>query len=199
MIYDAAILPLTSKWYREVLERLPRQARVLDVGIGTGGALVKNAELVRQKGLDIVGIDIDGDYVKKCAKRIRKADLSDHVRVYLQPVQNHEGGPYDAIYFSASFMLLPQPRDILVDVQRLLQPNGRIYFTQTFQDKRSILTERAKPLLKAVTSIDFGQVTYEADFMAVVDGAGVEITELKTMGRNGTRSFRLAVGVPAPA
>jgi len=47
-IYDRAILPLTASWYAEVLGRVPERARLLDVGIGTGGALVAHAELVRR-------------------------------------------------------------------------------------------------------------------------------------------------------
>jgi len=52
-IYDRAILPLTASWYAEVLGRVPERARLLDVGIGTGGALVAHAELVRAKRLRI--------------------------------------------------------------------------------------------------------------------------------------------------
>ena len=41
--------------------RLPDGARVLDVGIGTGAALARCSDLVRAKGLHIVGLDIDPD------------------------------------------------------------------------------------------------------------------------------------------
>ncbi len=34
LIYDTAILRLTSRWYAEVLTRLPEGAAPLDVGIG---------------------------------------------------------------------------------------------------------------------------------------------------------------------
>ena len=58
-IYDRAILSLTAGWYAEVLGRVPERARLLDVGIGTGGALVANADLVRSRRLRIHGIDVD--------------------------------------------------------------------------------------------------------------------------------------------
>jgi len=82
-------------------------------------------------------------------------------------------------------------------VKSLLTSDGRIYFTQTFQDKESKVMERVKPMLKRATTIDFGRVTYEPDFRAVVADGGVELTELTVMGRRGTRSYRIAVGVPA--
>lgn len=49
-IYDWFLLPLTSRWYGEVLKRLSPGARLLDIGIGTGGALAKHAELLKSRG-----------------------------------------------------------------------------------------------------------------------------------------------------
>ncbi|MFT4624923.1 MAG: ubiquinone/menaquinone biosynthesis C-methylase UbiE, partial [Myxococcota bacterium] len=121
LIYDTAILPLTSKWYRRVLDFVPPGASMLDVGIGTGSALMRNARVVKAKRLDVVGVDIDADYVKRCQKHIWKEGLGRHVRVFLQSVYDHDGGPYDAVYFSASFMLLPDPAAALHHVSTLLR------------------------------------------------------------------------------
>jgi ubiquinone/menaquinone biosynthesis C-methylase UbiE len=196
LIYDAAILPLTTKWYAEVLSRLPDGARLLDVGIGTGGALVRNAEIVRAKDLRVVGVDIDAAYIARCQKQVAEAGLSDRVEARLESVTDHAGGPYDAVYFSASFMLMPDPPAVLRHVIGLLSPEGRVYFTQTFQDRRSQLLEKAKPLLGKVTTIEFGRVTYEEDFRETVAAGGLDLTELVTMDTSGSRSYRLAVGVP---
>jgi tRNA A58 N-methylase Trm61 len=198
-IYDTAILPLTTKWYAEVLGRLPDGARLLDVGIGTGGALARNAELVRRKDLHVVGVDVDADYVKRAQQQISEAGLSDRVEVRLESIYDHRGGPYDAAYFSASFMLMPDPPAVLRHVQTLLTPTGRVYFTQTFQDRKSSLLEKAKPLLGKVTTIEFGRVTYEQDFRETVAAGGLELQELVTMDKSGSRSYRLAVGVPKEA
>ncbi|MEQ1566068.1 MAG: class I SAM-dependent methyltransferase [Myxococcota bacterium] len=196
LIYDATILPLTSKWYRTVLERLPHGARLLDVGIGTGGALVKNADLLREKSLHVVGVDIDEDYVKRCRARIAKAGLDPWVDVRLESIHDHLGGPYDAAYFSASFMLIPDPPGVLRHVSTLLRPGGQVYFTQTFQDKRSAMLEKAKPLLGRVTTIEFGRVTYEEEFRRTVSDGGLDLVELTTMDSVGAQSYRLAVGAP---
>lgn len=196
LIYDATILPLTTKWYRAVLDRLPVRARLLDVGIGTGGALARNAATLVDKNLHVVGVDIDADYVKRCKAQMRKVGLDDRVDVHLESIHDHEGGPYDAAYFSASFMLIPDPPGVLRHVAQLLRPGGRMYFTQTFQDKRSVLFEKAKPLLGRVTTIEFGRVTYEDDFRQALEEGGVDLVELTTMDRVGAQSYRLAVGAP---
>lgn len=195
-IYDTAIKPLTGKWYREVLVRLPDGARLLDVGIGTAGALLENADLVREKNLRITGVDIDRDYVKRAQTQVYKKELVDHVTVLLESVYDHSAGPYDAVYFAASFMLMPDPIQALVHVNTLLAPDARVYFTQTFEDKPSRLVEKTKPLLKKLTTIDFGKVTYEQQFLDVLEHAEVNVVELTTMGRQGGRTFRLAVTQP---
>lgn len=196
-IYDRAILKLTTRWYAEVLGRLPAGAHLLDVGIGTGGALAQNAGTIMQKDLHVTGVDIDPDYVAKATKRMFEAGLDDVVDVKLESIYDHAGGPYDAVYFSASFMLMPDPAAALRHVAGLLAPNGRIYFTQTFQDKRNLVLEKVKPMLKAATTIEFGRVTYEEDFRGVVAEGGVELTDLVVMDRKGAQSYRLAVGRPA--
>src|SRR5512141_1804771 len=98
---------MTASWYRAVLERLPPGCRLLDVGIGTGSALVANAALLRARAIDVVGLDVDADYVARCVQSVRRAGLSDRVAAQLVSVYDHHGGPYDAVYFSGSFMLLP--------------------------------------------------------------------------------------------
>jgi ubiquinone/menaquinone biosynthesis C-methylase UbiE len=198
-VYDAAIVPLTASWYRAVLEHLPAHSRLLDVGIGTGAALVANARLLREKDLRVTGIDIDSAYVTQCRRAIWRAGLADCVEVRLESVYDHRDTPYDAIYFSASFMLLPDPGAALRHVCRLLRPDGRVYFTQTFEHERSRLAEIVKPLLRLVTSIDFGRVTYEADFQNALAEGGVVQEEACWLGSGKRRSSRFVVARPIRA
>ncbi len=196
-IYDAAILPLTRKWYRAVLDRLHPGAKLLDVGVGTAGALCANADRVRALDLQVLGIDIDPSYIERARQRVTEAGLTDRVELRLQSVYDCHDAPFDAIYFSASFMLLPDPVAALEQVMQQLGPDGRVYFTQTFQDRRSRLMEKLKPLLKKLTTIDFGTVTYEDDFRRTVENAGMEILDMVTLGGHGSRSYRMIVGRPA--
>jgi SAM-dependent methyltransferase len=197
-IYDAAIARMTAGWYRAVIERLPEHARVLDVGIGTGRALLANAEALGAKDLHVTGIDIDADYVNRCRREVARRGLADRVQVRLESVYDHRGGPYAAVYFSASFMLLPEPARALRHVGGLLAPGGRVYFTQTFEDRPSRAVEIVKPLLRHVTTVDFGRVTYEADFRRALAEGGIELEELQVLSRGRRRSHVLAVGRPVP-
>jgi ubiquinone/menaquinone biosynthesis C-methylase UbiE len=189
-------MPLTVRWYRSVFERLDPGTHLLDIGIGTGGALVANADIVREKDLHVTGVDIDADYVARAKAAIEAAGLAERCTAKLESIYEHRGGPYGAAYFGASFMLMPDPAGALKHVAGLLVPGGRVYFTQTFQETKSPLLERAKPLLKKVTTIDFGRVTYEADFLDVVSGAGLDVLENCTLDRKWRQSFRCVVAAP---
>ncbi len=196
-LYDRLVAGMTSGWYREVLSRLPRGTRLLDIGIGTGTALVRCADLVRERELSIVGLDVDADYLARCARTMRRAGLIG-VEPRLESVYDHAGGPYDAAYFSASLMLLPDPAEAIRRVSSLLRPGGLLYATQTFQLRRSRLAERGKPMIRHLTTIEFGRVTYEDDFRSCFALAGAELTELHTMRANRHLAHRLAVARPVP-
>ena len=192
-IYDRAIVGLTAGWYRAVLQRLPTGCRLLDIGIGTGSALLANAEMLSAKDIHVTGVDIDRAYVDRCNAAVAARGLSDRIRARLESIYDHRGGPYGAAYFSASFMLLPDPPAALRHVASLLAPQSHIYFTQTFEHHPSRLVERVKPLLRVVTTIDFGRVTYEPEFRAALAAGGVELEELVTLQAGARRSSVLAV------
>lgn len=198
-IYDAVFAPLTSRWYSNVLMRLPDGAHLLDIGVGTARALTNNAALLREKRLKVTGIDIDADYLESARQRLCRAELEDVVSVKRESVYDHHDGPYDAAYFSASFMLLAEPERALRQVSNVLKADGRMFFTQTFNTTRSSLLEVAKPLLKKVTTIEFGRVTYEDEFLHTLQDSDVQLLEFVSMSSNPLHSYCLAVATPRAA
>lgn len=123
---------------------------------------------------------------------------------------------YDAAYFSGSFMILPDQGRALAVVAGLLRSPvtlgdgsgdgsggggvGRLYWTQTFEgDHRAAGGDGwvawLKPRLAALTSVDFGQVTYADEFRAVLAAGGVAIEEEVVLGgTEGRRCAKLVVG-----
>ncbi len=195
-IYDMLLSPLTARWYREVLTRIPQNAHLLDIGVGTGAALARNASVIRGRRLRITGIDIDADYIARARQRMHGNRLDECIDLRLESVYDHRGGPYEAAYFSASFMLLRRPEDALRNIAALVKPDGHIFFTQTFSERRSRLIEIAKPLLGKFTTVEFGRVTYEDEFLHTLNQGGLALEELVVMGANAGHSFRLAVATP---
>jgi len=196
LIYDKAIVGLTAGWYRAVLARLPAGAHLLDIGIGTGSALLANAAALTEKAIRVTGLDIDAAYIDRCRRAVDEQGLHSAVTPRLESVYDHRGSPYDAAYFSASFMLLPDPPAALRHVRSLLIPDGRIYFTQTFEHTPSRAVETLKPLLRLLTTIDFGRVTYEADFRRALAAGGETIEAFEVLNEGTRRSGALAVSRP---
>lgn len=57
-----------------------------------------------------------------------------------------------------------------------LSRNGKIYFLLTLYDEKSQFNrfmEVVKPYLKYLTTVDFGKVTYKADFESFLDAKGL--------------------------
>jgi SAM-dependent methyltransferase len=192
-LYDAAIVPMTARWYAAVLEKLPDRCRLLDIGIGTGAALLENLPLLLERRLHVTGIDIDAAYIERCREAVAERHLEHCIDARLESVYDHAGGPYDAAYFSGSFMLLPEPVAALRHVAALLSPGARMFFTQTFEHERSWFLENLKPALRFVTSIDFGGVTYEPDFLASLAAAGLAVEHRSTLHAHRSRSSVLVI------
>jgi ubiquinone/menaquinone biosynthesis C-methylase UbiE len=169
VLYDRLILHMTIGWYEIVLHDLDAGSRLLDVGVGTAGALVACHQLVRAKQLQVVGMDYDDHYIRQAETAIARADLADQIKVVamdLYQLEEHalalscsaQETTFDAAYFSGSFSLLPDWPAALTRAAAVLKPGGKIYITQTYQTQASWLWSWMKPWLRHVTTIDFGQL-----------------------------------------
>lgn len=238
-IYDVVIVWMTSRWYAAVFAKLRTGDRVLDVGIGTATALVRNKTLLLERHLSVVGIDYEAAYVRKAEAVLRAAGLwraappdtegyrpgEFYCHVLERSIYDpgmaalctslgcedeaqglHSSDPrwldegdlavppegsadsatpvpeelrFDAAYFSGSLTVMPDPTEALKAVVPLLKSNGgRIFITQTFNKKKAPITAAVKPLLKYVTTIDFGQLTTEEDLNEIIARAGIfEVVE----------------------
>lgn len=196
-IYDILIVQLTVRFYKEVLMRLDDKAILLDVGIGTGTALLKNKDLILKKNLQIIGVDYDQDYVKKCDANIKDCNLENNVTVIHKSIYDYNTSlntKFDAIYFSSSLMIMPDPVKALTHCISMFKykDDGKVYVTQTFEEKKNVLLEFVKPLLKFIITIDFGNITYFNDFMDTMNKAQLKVVENKKLGGQGTaRTYRL--------
>ena len=189
-IYDSMIISMTSVWYRSVLSELKVGDVVLDVGIGTASALITCKDILLEKKISVVGLDYNSHYIEAASEAIEAAGLSDSVSVSCISVYDLEGlnelrkylpddkNKFDVAYFSGSFSLLPDPIDALRAVATVLEPlkiggkndskltddntvRVKVYITQTYQRRVLPMLRYIKPLIKYVTTIDFGQLVTE--------------------------------------
>ncbi len=179
-LYNWIISDVTRLCYKHCLHFFPPDSRILDVGIGNGVMLENNHGLIKAKNLQITGLDINLKYINHCYKLIEHYRLQDQLQVLHKSVFNFEPGSqdgFDYVLFSMSFMLLPKQEKVLDRARKWLKPGGQLVFFQTMFKSRSHLLEFIKPKLKYVTSIDFGQVTYEDDFFELLQSKKISIFE----------------------
>jgi ubiquinone/menaquinone biosynthesis C-methylase UbiE len=207
-IYNAMIASMTTLWYRSALTAIPEGARILDVGIGTASALIRNAHIVRSRKQHIVGVDYDATYVTHALRALAssaafgKGDVpivckSVYDESVLSAVNAASGVPadtlFDAVYFSGSFSLLPdQPRALRIAAD-LLRPGGAIYITQTFQRRHSTLLAAVKPWIKYLTTIDFGRAMVATECARIVETAGLRVVQRQNIAGSVDNALQSAI------
>ncbi|KPI87866.1 hypothetical protein ABL78_3023 [Leptomonas seymouri] len=210
-VYDVFVVPMTSRWYREVLLECPVNTSMLDVGIGTATSLIANRDIIVSKQMAVTGVDYDLDYVHSAQANIAACggSLQDVVKVEQADIHDYNKPhkeKFDIIYFSGSFMVIPQQVEALRHCVQMLRspvpkvPDGcNIFFTQTFEKRTYVglyITPFVKRLLRAVTTIDFGEVTYEDDFRNALEKADVEVVRVKTISSSRYRTQSVVMARP---
>ena len=199
-VYDVLIVKMTTRWYASVLKDLDRSSTLLDVGIGTATALRNNKAVVEAKDLRIAGIDYDARYIKAAERRIAgDAKLKGRVSVVCASVYDGQvlaalrpKGGFDAAYFSGSLTLMPDPVEALQCVAAVVRPGGRIYVTQTYQKRAAPVMRVVKPLLRYVTTVDFGKLTSCEEAERIFRESELELVEHQSIAGSVDTVFQTA-------
>ncbi|HQG31722.1 MAG TPA: class I SAM-dependent methyltransferase [Deltaproteobacteria bacterium] len=199
-LYKLIIDDVTDICYKNCLDYFPPESKILDVGIGNGIMIRQYHDIIKSKGLQITGIDINRDYLKHCKSLIRQWELSDQIEVHYSPVESYappEDAYFDYILFSMSFMLFENQQLVLDRIKPWLKPHGKVVFFQTMFKDKSHLLEVIKPKLKYVTTIDFGRVTYDRDFYDLLDRSEISVTEDRMLKKEWFKGeYRLIISTP---
>lgn len=84
---------------------------------------------------------------------------------------------FNFVLFSFSFMLMPDQVKSVNIAKTCLQKDGRIAFIMTINQKENRFLMKIKPLIYKLTSIDFGNVTYQKQFEEILKIGGLEIVK----------------------
>ncbi|WP_236571512.1 class I SAM-dependent methyltransferase [Rhodovarius lipocyclicus] len=130
-IYDVAFGGVSAIGRRravEVVNMLPGN-RVLEVGVGTGLALPQY-----RRNLDVVGIDLSRDMLKKARQRVEGQKLT-HVQGLLEMDAENmafASGSFDvaAAMFVAS--VVPDAKKLYAEMSRVVRPGGHLLFMNHF-------------------------------------------------------------------
>jgi alpha-N-acetylglucosaminidase len=96
-----------------------------------------------------------------------------------------------------SFMLLEDQGLVLERVRRMIHPHGGIVFFQTLYAKQMALMNFIKPRLKYISGIEFGSVSYEEYFFALLASHDLLVQEDRLVQDNWFQGqYRLIVAAP---
>lgn len=70
-------------------------------------------------------------------------------------------------------MLMPDQVKAINVAKQVLQKDGKIAFIMTINQRENRLLMRIKPLIYRLTSIDFGNVTYQRQFEEILKIGGL--------------------------
>ena len=105
----------------QILQPLPENAKVLDVGTGAGKLLELGKS---QTSFQWEGADTDKEMLVEARKRKTLRDTPLHS---LNPdVLPFENASFDAVTFCSVLFLIPNPLPLLEETARILRPNGRL-------------------------------------------------------------------------
>jgi alpha-N-acetylglucosaminidase len=182
----------TPALYSEFLDRVEDGSRICDVGIGNGACLELNMELIKRKNLEIVGIDIDKEYIEACKERITKCNLNATAHVqdlltFLPP----EEDKFDHVVFMESFPVIPE--ELMIKLvqhacDNLLKPNGHLAMVHNLvrDEDVSPMAKFFKPYMKWVPFIlcDFGRLTSVSDFNNFISKVGYKVTTHEVLAQD---------------
>lgn len=184
-LYDKLLTPFTTQVNKYFLEKCDENSKIIDIGIGTGTALLNNHEIIRNKNLDIVGYDIDKDYVAKCNENIKEKNMENYIKV--KPIDIRDDfhvNLADYIVFSDSYAVIPDIDKLIKYCKELLKSNGKIIILTTLDDDNcqewhTNYKKYIKPKLVYFCGADFGNMTTMNEFKNRIDKLKMNVIKLE--------------------
>lgn len=173
----------TPNLYNYSISKLPDNSKVLDFGCGNGICYKNNNVIntIKNKNLNIIGIDIDEIYIKQCSERIITSNLQDNVCIKLMNIFDYEIeekiNKFDYVILSESAPLLSN--ELLVNIikyidNNLLKQDGKIIFINNLTDSKNPMKD-LKPYLKYISLIDFGRLLSLEEFISIANNMNKKI------------------------
>lgn len=166
-----------SRWRKLLWSQVPG-GKVLEVGVGTG----KNMPYYPQDS-QITAIDLSDKMLARARRRAEQEGL--HMDLPLMDVQalRFADNTFDSVVASFVFCSVPDPVRGLMEVRRVLKPDGRVVLLEHMRAENGlagVLMDLLNPFVVRITGANINRYTVEN-----VKKAGLEIEKVKRLSALG--------------
>ncbi len=131
-----------------LLQYIPQEANVLDVGCGNGSTLIR---LVQEKGCQGIGLDYSDNLLELANQAAIENGVQDKLRFMKQDVLglSEDIGSFQHIFTQRCLINLETKKEqeqAFARIIRLLPPGGFYYMIEAFNDGNRVLNELRGPL-----------------------------------------------------
>ena len=153
----------TTHGYIKILERIPDNSLVYDVGIGAGIYLTNKSiiDKIKQKNLNIIGIDLDSNAIRLCNSRIQEVGLTKYVSAkckdfMLCVAQKTEQNI--VTIFCESFPLMDDKTLSKLVSHAIDIGSSKIISYQNLEENSKNFRKYGKNIISSLSGCDFGRV-----------------------------------------
>ncbi len=148
--YDNSFALFTRHYHKKMVAEINKcEGKVLDVGVGTGAQLPYYG-----KHLQITGIDLSSAMLARAHRRVKRKRLTNICELTeCDATQTHfAAGSFNAISAAFVMSVVPNPKAVLEEMDRVLQPKGDIFILNHFRHEKGLrmFVERAIAPLSSV-------------------------------------------------
>lgn len=131
--------------------KLPPGARILDVGIGTGGNFVHL--LQRLPDLELFGVDISAEMLRQCRRKLAKLDKAIDLTVGFAEHLPYQSNTFDAVMHVGAINEFKDPAAALTEMTRVAAPGAPIVVADEWLTEENMNTTMGKSLIQAFPSL----------------------------------------------
>lgn len=137
-VYDIAFGPVLQSGRVRAVEAMGDTAgkRILEVGVGTGLNL-----LLYKPGTDVTGIDFSPQMLDRAEARAEREGLNPRLFEMDAADLRFPDDSFDIVYAPYLISVVPDPVNVLREMQRVCKPDGRLVIVNHFRSPNRLMSQ----------------------------------------------------------